>query len=50
MEIAQLDPITEKRVAHTMGHDHFGAWNTTDFVFFDKKLMETIHSAFPAAP
>ena len=41
------DPITEKRVAHTMGHGQCGAGNTTDFVFFDKKLMETIHGAFP---
>ena len=41
------EPITEKRVAHTMGHGQCGAGNTTDFVFFDKKLMETIHGAFP---
>ena len=41
------DPIIEKRVVHTMGQGHFGAGNTTDFVFFAKKNMETIHDAIP---
>ena len=41
------DPIIEKRVVHTMGQGHFGAGNTTDFVFFAKKNLETIHDAIP---
>ena len=48
------DPITEKRVAHTTGHGQFGAGNTTDFVFFEKKI-DGNHSwcfpgGFPGAP
>ena len=49
---SMTDPITEKRVAHTIGQ--FGAGNTPDYVIFDKQnagnCSRCFPGGFPAAP